>query len=87
MLSDIKNEIKGFDSNKATTHSNIPPKILPQSAEGTANTMQLLFNNAISNSEFPEDLELADVTPIFKKNNPLDKTNYRPVKVNAETNI
>ena len=87
MLSDIKNEIKGFDSNKATTHNNIPPKILPQSAEVTANTMQLLFNNAISNSEFPEDLELADVTPIFKKNNPLDKTNYRPVKVNAETNI
>ena len=87
MLSDIKNEIKGLNPNKATTHNNIPPKILRQSAEVTANTMQLLFNNAISNSEFPEDLELGDVTPIFKKNDPLDKTNYRPVKVNAETNI
>ena len=72
MLSDIKNEIKGFDSSKATTHNNIPPKILRQSAEVTANTMQLLFNNAILNSDFPEDLELADVTPIFKKNDPLD---------------
>ena len=87
MLSDIKNEIKGLNPNKATTHNNIPPKILRQSAEVTANTMQLLFNNAISNSEFLEDLELGDVTPIFKKNDPLDKTNYRPVKVNAETNI
>ena len=52
MLSDIKNEIKGLNLNKATTHYNIPPKILAQSAEATANTFQLLFNNAISNSEF-----------------------------------
>ena len=52
MLSDIKNEIKGLNPNKATTHNNIPPKILAQSAEVTANTFQLLFNNAISNSEF-----------------------------------
>ena len=43
--------------------------------------MQLLFNNAISNSEFPENLKLADVTPVFKKKDPLDKTNYRPVSV------
>ena len=81
MLSDIKNEIKGLNPNKATTHNNIPPKILRQSAEVTANTLQLLFNNAISNSEFPENLKLADVTPVFKKKDPLDKTNYRPISV------
>ena len=28
MLSDIKNEINGLNPNKATTHNNIPPKIL-----------------------------------------------------------
>ena len=81
MLSDIKNEINGLNPNKATTHNNIPPKILWQSAEVTGNTLQLLFNNAISNSEFPENLKLADVTPVFKKKDPLDKTNYRPVSV------
>ena len=81
MLSDIKNEIKGLNPNKATTHNNIPPKILRQSAEVTANTLQLLFNNAISNSEFRENLKLADVAPVFKKKDPFDKTNYRPVSV------
>ena len=81
MLSDIKNEIKGLNQNKATTQKNIPPKILRQSAEVTANTLQLLFNKALSNSEFPENLLLADVTPVFKKKNILDKTNYRPVSV------
>ena len=55
MLSDIKNEIKGLNPNKATTHNNIPPKILRQSAEVTANTLQLLCNKTILNSEFPEN--------------------------------
>ena len=81
MLSDINNEIKGLNLNKAITPNNIPSKILRQSAEVTANTLQLLFNNAISNSEFPENLKLADVTPVFKKSNTLDKTNYRPISV------
>ena len=43
--------------------------------------MQLLINNAISNSELFENLKSADATPVFKKKDPLDKTNYRPVSV------
>ena len=39
MLSDIKNKIKGLNSNKATTHNNISPKILRESVEVTANTL------------------------------------------------
>ena len=26
-------------------------------------------------------MKLADITPVYKKNNPLDKTNYRPVSI------
>ena len=36
MLSNIKNEIKGLNPNKTTTHYNIPPKIIYQSVEVTA---------------------------------------------------
>ena len=77
MLSGIKNEIKGLNPNKAATYNNIVPNIMRSSAKVTANTLQLLVNNAISNGKFPENLKLADVTPIFKKKDPLDKTNYR----------
>ena len=27
------------------------------------------------------ELKIADITPIFKKENPLDKTNYRPISI------
>ena len=70
-----------MNPNEATTHNNIPPKILRRSAEVTANTLQLLFNNTISNSEFPENLKLVYGVPVFKKRDPLNKTNYRPVNV------
>ena len=40
-------------------------------------SLQLLFNNAISNSELPDNLKVADVTPVFKKKDPLDKASYR----------
>ena len=59
-----------MNPNKATTQNNIPPKILRQIAEVTANNLQLLINNAISNNEFPEKLKLADVTPVFNKKGP-----------------
>ena len=35
----------------------------------------------MSKSEFPENLNLADITPVLKKKDPLDKPNYRPVSV------
>ena len=39
--------------------------------------INLLFENGC----FPDDLKLAEVSPIFKKNDDLDKENYRPVSV------
>ena len=80
-LSDIQNEIKSLNPTRATTHNNIPPKILRQSVEATTNALQLLFNNALSNSGSLENLKLADVISVFKKKDPLEKTNYRPANV------
>ena len=44
-----------------------------QGVEATANSLQILFNNALSNNEFSENLNLADVTQVFKKKDPLEK--------------
>ena len=36
---------------------------------------------SILNGKFPEELKLADVIPIFKKLDPFDKANYRPISL------
>ena len=71
-LSDIELEIRLLNPKKATTHKNIPPKILKSSSEATVNILHRLFNETITKGVFPDDLKLADVTPVFKKDNPFD---------------
>ena len=41
--------------------------------------MHKFFNDSIKKSDFPQNLKLADITPVYKKNDPLDRTNYRPI--------
>ena len=79
--SEIEKEIKNLIVKKATTHKNIPPKVLKTSAMVTAETLLQLFKQALTTGEFPSNLKNADVTPISKKNNPLSKKNYRPISV------
>ena len=38
-----------------------------------------IINLPLENGCSPDDLKLAEVRPIFKKNDDLDKENYRPV--------
>ena len=76
--SEIEKEIKNLNVKKATTHKNIPPKVLKTSAMVTAETLLQLFKQALTTGEFPSNLKNADVTPVFKKNNLLSKESYRP---------
>ena len=69
-LSDIEKELRLLNPNKVYTFKTIPPKVLKESRECCSDILQKLFNNALSNKEFPDELKLADVTPIYKKVNP-----------------
>ena len=80
-ISDVENELKNINPNKATTNNNIPPKILKQSSTVSSPVLHKLLNESFVSCIFPEDLKLADITPVFKKKDPLEKSNYRPISV------
>ena len=40
-----------------------------------------IFNDAIKNGVFPHSLKLADLTPVHKKDDSTDKSNYRPISI------
>ena len=65
---EIEKELRELNSNKATTFRNIPTKILKQSSKSCSDTLQKLFNDALRDSYFPDQLKCADVTSVFKKN-------------------
>ena len=43
------------------------------------NTVKVCVNEALTTGSFPDSLKCANVRPIYKKVNPFDKNNYRPV--------
>ena len=40
-----------------------------------------IINKCIEDCCFPDKLKLAEIAPIYKKDNPLNKENYRPVSL------
>ena len=70
-----------MDGQKATGNDSIPPKLLKASAHYLCDTITFIINKCIIDSSFPDDLKLADVIPLFKKDDMLNKQNYRPVSI------
>jgi hypothetical protein len=48
-----------------------------------SNLIKILVNKSIESSIFPENIKAAQVSPLFRKNNSLDKGNYKPVSVES----
>ena len=46
-----------------------------------ASVLTKIINLSFRNDCFPDDLKAAEVSPIFLKNDDLEKQNYRPVSV------
>ena len=76
-LSDIEKGLWSLNPKKACTFKNIPPKILKKEE----NVVRTSWKNTLRNKEFPDELKLADVTPIYKKYDHDKSKNCRSVSV------
>lgn len=70
-----------MDGKKATGIDNLPPKIIKAGAESLAEPIKCIINKCFINNTFPESLKMAQVTPVYKKEDPFQKKNYRPVSI------
>ena len=77
----VNKQISKLNIKKATGYDSISPKILKLAQPSISNPIKILVNKSIESSIFPQNLKAAQVSPLFKKNNSLDKGNYRPVSV------
>ena len=78
---DVKKEILNLSSKKATRKGDIPAKTLKSSINAYLSELTILINNCLKKGFFPDDLKPADLTPIFKKEDSLNKENYRLVSI------
>ena len=79
--SEIENAIKDLKINKGSLSNCIPAKIIKENSSTCILYLKQLINESILSSTFPNKLKLAEVIPIYKKGDPLDKENYRPISL------
>ena len=72
--------ILSVNQNKSTSGT-IPTKLLRSLAEEICIPLIHCINSAILNGKFPSELKMADVLPIFKKDDAFEKANYRPISL------
>ena len=73
--------IKNLNSNKSLGPNSTPVHILKENIEILAKPLLHIINVSFSEGIFPESLKTARVTPIYKKNDPQQSSNYRPISV------
>ena len=70
-----------MDNSKPSRKNDIPTKIIKANVDIFSKFLHNEFNKSLDISKFPNNMKLADVTPVFKKGNRFDKENYRPVSI------
>ncbi len=70
--------ISHVNPRKATGFDQFPPTLLRTPGFAIAPS---LVNHTIACSQFTADLKCAELSPVFKKDDILDKTKYRPLSI------
>ena len=80
-LEETLKDVALLSDKKASQASDIPVKIIKENRYQIAYFILHYFSNAFSCSEYPASLKYADITPIFKKDDKTENTNYRPTNI------
>ena len=80
-LEETIKEVNKLSIKKASQTAVIPVKIVKENKDLISYFVYNNFNNALSSSQYPNGLKHADVTPLFKKDDKSDKSNYRPISI------
>ena len=69
--------VQDVDASKATASHHIPTRICKENIDRITN----IFNLGTVESNFPSKFKLANITPVHKKGDKTDKSNYRPISL------
>ena len=79
--SEIKKLIADLPNKSSSGHDNITNKLLKEICDLLIDPLHHIFNLSISTGIFPEDMKLADISPLFKGGNRHMLNNYRPISL------
>ena len=78
---DIAKMIQNLDPNKAHGHDQISIRMLKLCSTSICKPLEIIFNQCLETSTFPNDWKKGNVVPIFKKGDKQILKNYRPISL------
>ena len=78
---EVSKLISNLDPKKSPGHDGFSSKYLKLCAPFISNILAIIFNKSITEGVFPDSLKIARVSPIHKKGEITDPSNYRPISV------
>ena len=80
---EVEDIINTLNLRKSIGPNSIPTKLLKKYSKTISIPISKLINQSFVTGIFPEPLKLANVIPVFKKADPLQCTNYRPISLTS----
>ena len=81
LITIIKISFMQFDIVDESTGPDIPTKLVKLGLPVLASIISKVMSYSISMSNFPPNLKMGNLSPVYKKNDNMSKGNYRPVSV------
>ena len=77
----ISELINSLDTGKSTGYDNIPSKLVKIAGDHLSRPFSYMINLSLSKSIFPTQLKRAEVSPLYKAKDALQRGNFRPVSI------
>ena len=77
----VKSYIIKLDLTKASGLDDLGPRIIKLAVNLLSPPIAWLINKSIESGEFPSQLKIAKVYPVFKGGDKSDPSNYRPISI------
>ena len=79
--SDVHKELIALNERKPPGYDSLPPKLLKLGKDALTLPITTLVNMSIQQCIFPNCLKNAELSSVFKKDDSMNKTNFRPVSI------
>ena len=78
---EIERLIRNLQSKSSKGHDDITNNILKAIYPAIIDALRIIFNKSLANGEFPKNMKLAIVKPLYKGKCKLEISNYRPISL------
>lgn len=78
---EVNKIISSFQNKSSCGHDDVPMKLIKFVQKELNKVLVHLINSSFVSSHFPDKLKIAKIVPIYKRDDPMEVGNYRPVSL------